>query len=64
MSVEEQEVKEPPKPKTPSELYQDMIAAKRAYEEKKIYETYLLYQLAKRDYDNYYADKRKQIKAI
>lgn len=64
MSTEEQEVKEPPKPKTPEEFYQDMIAAKRAYDEKNIYETYLLYQLAKRDYDNYYADKRKTIKAI
>lgn len=64
MSAEKQEVKEPPKPKTPEELYQDMTAAKRAYEEKKIYETYLLYQLAKRDYDNYYTDKRRTIKAV
>lgn len=56
--------KPPDKPKTPSELYQDMIAARRAYDEKKVYETYLLYQLAKRDYENYYADKRKSIKAV
>lgn len=50
------------KPKSPEELYQDMIAASKAYEDKKIYETYLVYQICKRDYENYYADKRKAIK--
>lgn len=50
------------KPKSPQELYQDMIAARKAYEDKKIYETYLVYQICKRDYENYYADKRKSIK--
>ncbi len=29
-----------------------------------IYQHYILYQLAKRDYENYYADKRKSIKAV
>lgn len=51
-----------PKPEdTGRDLFHKLQAAKKAYEEKKMYHTYLEVTICQREYDAYYANKRRAI---